>query len=722
MTDASNSGHVPSGTVTFKDAGNVLSTGNLLPAGPNAAQASLPLGLVNAGSHSITAEYAGDTYFASNTSSAYSETVNKASTSVGVSSSGATVVGQTATFTINVTSSADTPSGTVTVNFGDGSGNATVTLSGGSASATHAYATIGAYTVTATYLGDTNFSGSSNTTSQTVNAADTTTTLGTSGASVGFGTSITFTATVAATSPATGTPTGTVTFKDNTTSTTLGTGTLNGSGQATLHHGRACRRQPYHRGRLRHRRQLQRLRAARPRRRSTKPAPPRRSPRARTRASLATASLSLAEVSAATGGVPSGTVTFKDGANTIGTTRLNTGAIAAVGDLHTCAITVAGGVECWGYNSNGQLGDGTASFGSSTPVAVPGLSGVVGLAAGNRFTCALLNDGTAKCWGLNDKGQLGNNSTTESHSPVQVLDPAGGTALSGIVALTAGAKHACALLDTGAVDCWGFNGNGQLGNNTTTDSHLPVQVLDTSGSAPLTNVTAIAAGASHECAVLNDGTALCWGWNQYGQLGNGTTVDSAVPVAVSGLTGATGLAAAAGHTCALLSNGGAKCWGYNGTAALGINDLVDSHIPVDVRGLSNAVGLIAGGGEYSCAMLASGGVKCWGLSGYGLLGQGNGVEIALPVDVPGLSGVVALATGGVGYHACAVLSSGALQCWGFDSAGQLGNGTTDANGAHPTPATVIGLGDGTTLQSAQAWYLDRGPDGRRPCHCGELRR
>ena len=219
------------------------------------------------------------------------------------------------------------------------------------------------------------------------------------------------------------------------------------------------------------------------------------------------------------------------------------------------------------------------------PVAVSGLaSGVSAISAGDDHTCAL-KDGGVWCWGYNSYGQLGNNSTTDSHVPVAVSGLA-----SGVIAISAGGDHTCALKD-GGVWCWGCNAYGQLGNNSTTDSHVPVAVV----GLPSSGVSAISAGAVHTCA-LKDGGVWCWGGNGCGQLGNGTTTDSTVPVAVSGL-GERRLAISAGacHTCAL-KDGGAWCWGDNGDGQLGngSNDET-ARVPVAVSGLGSGVTAISAG-------------------------------------------------------------------------------------------------------------------------------
>src|SRR2546426_6866748 len=188
---------------------------------------------------------------------------------------------------------------------------------------------------------------------------------------------------------------------------------------------------------------------------------------------------------------------------------------------HSCAITRGGALQCWGDNANGQLGDGTTT-GSARPVAVKGLAaGVTAIAAGDRYTCALTTPGGVSCWGYNEFGQLGNGTTSDSASPVDVTGLA-----SGISAIAARGEHTCALTVAGGVKCWGADINGQLGDGTTTNSPTPVDVV---GLA--TGITAIATGGEHTCALTTDGAVKCWGWNAAGQLGDGTTTDRSSPVA-----------------------------------------------------------------------------------------------------------------------------------------------------------------------------------------------
>ena len=217
----------------------------------------------------------------------------------------------------------------------------------------------------------------------------------------------------------------------------------------------------------------------------------------------------------------------------------------AVGAWHTCALTDTGGVQCWGCNAHGELGDGTTTD-RGRPGDVSGLiSGVIAIASGYNHTCALTNGGGVKCWGENILGQLGDGWTTNSSVPVNVIGLAGGA-----TAIAAGGFHTCVLTNSGGAKCWGYGGNGQLGDGTTElYRNTPVDVLGLSG------ILAISGGDAHTCALVNGGLK-CWGWNEYGQLGDGSTASSNLAVGVAGLASGVGAISAGGrHTCALLSGG-----------------------------------------------------------------------------------------------------------------------------------------------------------------------
>jgi alpha-tubulin suppressor-like RCC1 family protein len=346
------------------------------------------------------------------------------------------------------------------------------------------------------------------------------------------------------------------------------------------------------------------------------------------------------------------------------------------GALHSCALTTTGGVECWGYNGDGELGNGTLTS-SEVPVNVTGLaSGVVALAAGAWHTCALLNSGGVECWGDNE---LGDGTTTNRTTPVSGLGLA-----SGVAAVTAGQLHTCALTTAGGVECWGYNGDGELGNGTTADSAKPVSVASLT-----TGVTQVSAGGYHTCAITSDDEAQCWGANDFGELGDGTTTTSAVPVAVTGLdNGAQSIAAGGLHTCVITNAGGAQCWGFNRDGELGDGTGVESDQPVDVAGLTSGVARIAAGLAHTCAVTNAGAAECWGDGEDGDLGDGaNAMDLA-PIGVNGLS--TGVASIGVGeYQSCAVLTSGFVNCWGSNTSGQVGDGTT-VNRLTPVPVNLGG--------------------------------
>ena len=347
-------------------------------------------------------------------------------------------------------------------------------------------------------------------------------------------------------------------------------------------------------------------------------------------------------------------------------------AVTAGAGAHACALTLNGGVKCWGANWSGQLGDGTGVAQRPTPVDVSGLtSGVVAVTAGNSHTCALTSGGGVKCWGMNYSGQLGDGTTTDRSTPVDVTG-----LTSGVVAVTGGYYHTCALTSGGAVKCWGTNWNGQLGDGTTTQRTAPVDV-----SGLTTGVSVLATGVNHTCAVTSGGSVKCWG-------------DYALtPVEVSGLTsGVAAVSTGGNHTCAVMSSGGVKCWGLNSSGQLGDGTTTQRTVPVDVSGLAHAVSAVAAGSDHTCALATDGGVQCWGSDGYGQLGVGGNLVLVLltPADVPALtSGVSALATGYA--HSCVVTVSGGVKCWGSNTSGQLGDGTTATRG---TPAGVSGLAGG----------------------------
>jgi alpha-tubulin suppressor-like RCC1 family protein len=359
----------------------------------------------------------------------------------------------------------------------------------------------------------------------------------------------------------------------------------------------------------------------------------------------------------------------------------------AVGYYHACAI-VNGAAKCWGANTSGQVGDGTLTN-RTTPVAVSGLtSGVQAIAAGQFFTCALQN-GTVKCWGRNEFGQIGNSGVALGISSFQTTPIAVSVFGSNVQDIKAYADTVCALTN-GKVFCWGYNVYGQLGNNTTTNSNVPVQVKDSAGTGFLIDVQSISVGGYHSCAVSN-AKLWCWGRNTYYQLGDGTNTQRLLPVSTTLTSGVQEVSAGLLHTCAIV-DGVPKCWGYATNGQIGNNLTTTQTSPSNVLDSSLAsfsgAQTISAGYNASCANI-NGAVKCWGYNVNGALGNGTNNDTITAVQVSGLTvGLQDFAVGS--YHSCAVVNGG-VQCWGRNDYGQLGDATT-INRSSPVIAIPVGTG------------------------------
>ncbi|MBN1439625.1 MAG: hypothetical protein JW929_09470 [Anaerolineales bacterium] len=300
----------------------------------------------------------------------------------------------------------------------------------------------------------------------------------------------------------------------------------------------------------------------------------------------------------------------------------------AAGWAHTCALTRSGGVKCWGYGRNGELGNG-GNADSHVPVQVVGLtSGVVAIEAGDDHTCAVTAAGGVKCWGYNPYGQLGDGTTANRSVPV----PANGLA-GGVRAVTAGWGHTCILTAEKSVQCWGNNEYGQLGYGETEEYRFtPMNVKGLARSAEQ-----ISADGGQACALTIYGGIRCWGNNEYGQLGDGTVVNRSAPVAVGGLAqGMRWAEAGWNHTCGIDRNGAVLCWGWNNFGQLGDGTKATRSKPSGVYGLTEGTAAVAVGRAYTCAAAESGGVKCWGLNDVGQLGDGTYEDSQVPVRVFGL--------------------------------------------------------------------------------------
>jgi alpha-tubulin suppressor-like RCC1 family protein len=365
--------------------------------------------------------------------------------------------------------------------------------------------------------------------------------------------------------------------------------------------------------------------------------------------------------------------------------------MVAAGGYHTCVLRPAGDVVCWGRNSDGQIGNGTATPKPSLVSSVVGMSNAVAVATGGYHTCALLAGGTVQCWGNNKEGALGLGTNTNASAPISV------PGISDAIAITAGAFHSCALRANRSVMCWGLNADGQLGDGTTSDSSIPRQVSEASlprlAAGRAVSVTSISAGGFHTCAVRTNFSVVCWGLNADGQLGvgfqgpeaNGTIggpVLRARPAPVTtDVLAASSVAAAIGvgqvfgaqlggyHTCAIGTDKDVYCWGNN-------NDLQASRTQI----LASTIGMpggsylmVAAGAYHTCALRVDG-VYCQGHSSDGEIGIGTFSHV-VGGPLLGTAGAFHLAAGG--FHTCAVLSNtptGTVACWGNNGDGQVDGG------------------------------------------------
>jgi regulator of chromosome condensation (RCC1) repeat-containing protein/Regulator of Chromosome Condensation (RCC1) repeat protein len=369
---------------------------------------------------------------------------------------------------------------------------------------------------------------------------------------------------------------------------------------------------------------------------------------------------------------------------------INVSSVSA-GAVHACVRTAAGAALCWGYNDVGMVGDGTR-IDRRTPVQVKGLgSNVADVQAVWDHSCALTNAGSVKCWGHNGDGELGDGSLIKRLEPVQVDGLTGN-----VQQISLGFDSGCALLDSGSIKCWGYNGSGQLGDGTRHTRRSPVLVQN------ITDAVQISAGWDHTCAVRAGGHLMCWGDNKFGEVGNGNQSDQLLPVDVSGLTsGVAAVSAGFDQTCALLTTGSVKCWGDNKTGELGDGTTTSHNTPVNVSGLSN-VDSISAGANHTCAVTA-GAAKCWGANESGEIGDGTHKKRTTPVGVyRAASGISSISAGGFpgAGMTCLNTNGGAVRCFGanhgvhrldpIDShGGQLGDGTTTDR---LIPTTVRKLG------------------------------
>ncbi|MEW6030436.1 MAG: RCC1 domain-containing protein [Chloroflexota bacterium] len=343
----------------------------------------------------------------------------------------------------------------------------------------------------------------------------------------------------------------------------------------------------------------------------------------------------------------------------------------SVGVAHACALLNTGHIVCWGSNDSNQFGDGSF-MDHNVATEIIGLTDINAISAGGQHTCAITKSGNVKCWGGNESGQLGNGTKKLSMEIVEIPD------LVNVSFISAGWEHTCAILEDGSAKCWGKNLTGQLGNDTFTRIiPSPANVVDLGAS-----ISSISAGNEHTCALTSDGNVKCWGRNVSGELGTGQETNrSNTPVDVIGLNERViSVSTSYAKTCAVTGDGKVRCWGW-------IGDQQFSNVPVDLGKPGESARIVATGANHICALDDSGKVYCLGENSDGQLGNGSTSSSHRFVQVKGLQSVVTSISASYDYT-CALTTNGEVWCWGNNSVGQLGNGTTNNSSI---PVKVIGI-------------------------------
>jgi alpha-tubulin suppressor-like RCC1 family protein len=339
------------------------------------------------------------------------------------------------------------------------------------------------------------------------------------------------------------------------------------------------------------------------------------------------------------------------------------------GDAHACMLTAEGQAYCWGDNTWRQLGDASTAERRTSPVAVSGTVRFSDIEAGNRYTCALAQDGRAYCWGDNVWGQLGSPESTTGCSfgmPCRVR-PTPVEGAPTFASLAAGYNHVCGLTGDGRAYCWGENGQGQLGREGFEHAAPPREV---SGGHRFASLTA---GGFHTCGVKADGQAWCWGANMWGQAGVGSGEVHPAPVAVAGGRSFSALSGGRGHTCGRTTGGEGYCWGENQHGQLGTGSTGDPRLtPAAVAG-GLTFASISAGDLQTCGVTTQNQAFCWGTSLEGGLGAGGTTQSATPVAVGG--GIAFAEVSAFAASVCGRTTGGEVYCWGANDRGQLGRGT-----------------------------------------------
>jgi alpha-tubulin suppressor-like RCC1 family protein len=365
----------------------------------------------------------------------------------------------------------------------------------------------------------------------------------------------------------------------------------------------------------------------------------------------------------------------------------------AVGTAHTCALLADSTIACWGNGDRGQLGDGMSGkgYGQPVPTRIAGLSGATAIRAGRNTTCAIVGaESAVSCWGEGKLGQLGNGKSGDGYfEPL----PVSAVGLAGVIDLHVAGSNACAVLGDGTVRCWGLNDPAEWLGFASPDcgpylqepgDDVPMSVMRPCESTPrtvplLTGAARVTSGGSHNCALLSGGLVSCWGADIFGQLGNGMFEDHGsdpIPKPIAGLDGVIEVTAGAAHTCAVRADQTVQCWGDNSFGQLGIGiDALDSYktVPTLVAGIAGVIHLDASL-RSTCAVRSDQTVQCWGDTGelFEQPPDPTGGNTLKPTTVPEVTGAVDVRI--FGFHACIRRSDATVACWGLNGSGELGAG------------------------------------------------
>jgi alpha-tubulin suppressor-like RCC1 family protein len=399
--------------------------------------------------------------------------------------------------------------------------------------------------------------------------------------------------------------------------------------------------------------------------------------------------------------------------------------VQAGGD-HVCALKTAtrsgeagSMVHCWGSNQYGQIGDGSYTDYPSTDndamrpkwlgTSVFANGSVSQIDTGTASTCALLSDGSIRCWGSNANGMLGDGTTTNRLSPTATASLGQGRTATSI---SVGHSHTCAILDDGSVKCWGSNDYGQLGDGTTVNRVAPTSTASLGAGR---TATSIAVGTSFSCAILDDGSVKCWGSNDYGEIGNGgssSQYESPQGTLSLGVgRTADSISAGGNHVCVILDDGSVKCWGRGNQGQLGRGSTDDGSGPTDSPvdlGTGRTATAISAGSHTTCAVLDDGSVKCWGSNDYGQLGDGTTTDRLSPVATSSLgTGRTAISVTAGGVSTCAILDDGSVKCWGRNNYGQVGNGQ-EIDTDTPVGVLFVGSDAGIEVRTCPVGHFNSG--------------